>query len=419
MEQLDYIKDSLDIKDPNITFEKTFDKFFTHREYHAKLDYDPPQCSVCQGKMTKYDFQKPCKIPYLEMAGCKVLIRLKKRRFKCQACGKMAVAKTSLVRENHQIPNIINHKITDKLMSREAMTKISEDLSVSVSTVYRQLNRFECKTDLTWLPENMSWDEYAFKKGKMSFIAQDFDANKIIAILDGRTQAVIRNHFLRYSHKVRSRVKVITMDMFSPYYDIAKTLFPKAKIVLDRFHIIQHLSRAMNRLRIQIMNQFERQSHEYKALKRYWKLIQQDSRNLNDKRFYRPTFRMHLTNQEIVQRLLSYSDELRHHYELFQCLLFHFQEKQEKHFFELISDTIKQVHPIFKTVLSTFLKDKEKIINALKLPYSNAKLEATNNLIKVIKRNAFGFRNFENFKKRIYLALNTTKEKTKLVLSRC
>ncbi|EWM59202.1 transposase IS1167, partial [Streptococcus thermophilus TH982] len=26
-----------------------------------------------------------------------------------------------------------------------------------------------------------------------------------------------------------------------------------------------------------------------------------------------------------------------------------------------------------------------------------AKLEATNNLIKVIKRNAFGFRNFENF----------------------
>ena len=34
----------------------------------------------------------------------------------------------------------------------------------------------------------------------------------------------------------------------------------------------------------------------------------------------------------------------------------------------------------------------------ISLPYSNAKLEATNNLIKVIKRNAFGFRNFENFK---------------------
>ncbi|MFC6995080.1 transposase, partial [Streptococcus loxodontisalivarius] len=46
------------------------------------------------------------------------------------------------------------------------------------------------------------------------------------------------------------------------------------------------------------------------------------------------------------------------------------------------------------------------------------KLEATNNLIKVIKRNAFGFRNFENFKKRILLALNATKERTNLILSR-
>ena len=58
----------------------------------------------------------------------------------------------------------------------------------------------------------------------MSFIAQDYDTRKILAILDGRTQATIRNHFLRYSRQVRSRVKVITMDMFSPYYDLAKQL---------------------------------------------------------------------------------------------------------------------------------------------------------------------------------------------------
>ena len=36
---------------------------------------------------------------------------------------------------------------------------------------------------------------------------------------------------------------------------------------------------------------------------------------------------------------------------------------------------------------------------------------------KAIKRNAFGFRNFENFKKRIFIALNIKKERTKFVLS--
>ncbi|VRG12017.1 IS1167, transposase [Streptococcus pneumoniae] len=118
---------------------------------------------------------------------------------------------------------------------------------------------------------------------------------------------------------------------------------------------------------------------------------------------------MHLTNKEILDKILSYSEDLKHHYQIYQLLLFHFQNKDE--------DNLKQVHPIFQTVFKTFLKNKEKIVNALQLPYSNAKLEATNNLIKLIKRNAFGFRNFENFKKRIFIALNIKKERTKFVLS--
>ncbi|VMB57238.1 degenerate transposase [Streptococcus pneumoniae] len=42
----------------------------------------------------------------------------------------------------------------------------------------------------------------------MSFIAQDFEKLNIITVLEG----------------VRCRVKIITMDMFSPYYDLAKQL---------------------------------------------------------------------------------------------------------------------------------------------------------------------------------------------------
>ena len=417
MEQLNFITNILGIKDKNIIILDYLDAG-THKEVIAKLDYPAPKCHNCQGQMAKYDFQKESKIPYLECAGYKTLIRLRKRRFCCKDCGKMAVSETSLVKKNHQIATVVKQKITQKLIEKLPMTAIAESLSVSTSTVIRQLHKFKFKTDLNYLPEHMSWDEYSFKKGKMSFIAQDYDTRKIVAILDGRTQATIRNHFLRYSRETRSRVKVITMDMFSPYYDIARKLFPNAKIVLDRFHIVQHLSRAMNRVRIQIMNQFDRKSHEYKALKRYWKLIQQDSYTLSRKRFYRPTFRAHLTNKEILEKLLSYSQDLRDHYELYQLLLFHFQEKHADYFFELITESISAVNPIFQTIFRSFLRDQDKIINALELPYSNAKLEATNNLIKVIKRNAFGFRNFENFKTRILIALNIKKKRTNLVLSR-
>ena len=373
MEQFNFIINLLGIKDPNITILDVLDAG-THKEIMAKLDYPAPKCPHCQGQMHKYDFQKES-TPLSRLCGIQILIRLKKRRFRCKVCRKVAVAETSLVKKNHQIATIVNQKIAQKLIDKVPMTAIAECLTVSTSTVIRKLKEFKFKTDLNYLPEHMSWDECSFKKGKMNFIAQDFDSRKIIPILDGRTQATIRNHFLRYSRQVRSRVKAITMDMFSPYYEIAKKLFPKAKIVLDRFHIVQHLSWAMSRVRVQIMNQWDRKSREYRAIKRYWKLIQQDSRKLSDKRFYRPTFRMHLTNKEILKRLLSYSQELREHYEIYQLFLFHFQEEQAEQFFGLIEDAISHVNPIFQTVFKPLLKDKDKIINALELPYSNAKLK--------------------------------------------
>ena len=341
MEQLHFITKLLDIKDPNIQIIDIISKD-THKEIIAKMYYDAPLCPDCGSQMKKYDFQKPSKIPYLETTGMPTRILLKKRRFKCYQCSKMMVSETPIVKKNHQIPRIINQKIAQKLIEKTSMTGIAHQLSISTSTVIRKLNDFRFKHDFSRLPEIMSWDEYTFTKGKMSFIAQDFEKLNIITVLEGRTQAI----------------------------------------------------------------------------KRYWKLIQQDSRKLSDKRFYRPTFRSHLTNKEVLEKLLSYSQELRQHYNLYQLLLFHFQEKQTEHFFSLIEETISSVNPIFQTVFKTFSKDKDKIMNALELPYSNAKLEATNNIIKVIKRNAFGFRNFDNFKTRILIALNIKKERTNLVLSR-
>ena len=109
-------------------------------------------------------------------------------------------------------------------------------------------------------------------------------------------------------------------------------------------------------------------------------------------------------NKEILDKLLSYSEDLKHHYNLYQLLLFHFQNKDPEKFFGLIEDNRKKIHPLFQTVFKTFLKDKEKIVNVLQLPYSNAKLEVTINLTELNIRKDIDFRNFENFKN-IFLTL--------------
>ena len=196
MEQLHFITKLLDIKDPNIQIIDIINRD-SHKEIIAKLDYEASSCPDCGSQMKKYDFQKPSKLPYLETTGMPTRILLKKRRFKFYQCSKMVVAETSLVKKNHQIPRIINQKIAQKLIEKTSMTDITHQLSISTSTVIRKLNDLRFKHDFSSLPEIMSWNEYTFTKGKMSFIAQDFEKLTIIAVLEGRTQTVIRNHFLR------------------------------------------------------------------------------------------------------------------------------------------------------------------------------------------------------------------------------
>ena len=402
------------IKDQNIIISLVFETD-THIEIQAKLDYPAPSCPHCQGKMIKYDFQRPSKIPLLEQAGTPTLLRLKKRRFQCKSCRRITVAKTSIVEKNCQISNLVRQKVSQLLTEKMSLTDIARRLRVSTSTVIRKLDQFTFKEHFDKLPRVMSWDEFGFKKSELAFVAQNYETNKLITILDNRRQTTIRNHFLKYPLKARQKVQFITMDMSGAYIPLARRLFPNAEIIIDRFHIIQHLGRAFLKTRIAIMNQFDKKSLPYRALKNHWRL----SRKLSCKSFHSKTFGQTLIPHEVVKKTLNFSEELANYYNLYQLLLFHFQEKRGDDFFELIEENISKANHYFKTVFRTFLKHKQYIKNALETDYSNSKLEATNKLIKDIKRLGFGFRNFINFKKRVFITLNIHKKRTYPVLSRC
>lgn len=44
------------------------------------------------------------------------------------------------------------------------------------------------------------------------------------------------------------------MDMYTPYMEVVRGVFPNAKIIIDRFHLVQALNRELNKLRIEVMN---------------------------------------------------------------------------------------------------------------------------------------------------------------------
>ena len=121
------------IKDPNIIISLVFEED-TYIEVQATLDYPAPPCPHCQGKLIKYDSQKPSKIPLLEQAGTPTLLRLKKRRFQCKSCRRVTVAKTSIVEKNCQISNLVRQKVAQLLTEKVSLTDIARRLRVSTST---------------------------------------------------------------------------------------------------------------------------------------------------------------------------------------------------------------------------------------------------------------------------------------------
>lgn len=127
----------------------------------------------------------------------------------------------------------------------QSIKDISVQTCVSSATAQRMMNeqakRYQ-STD-TWLPKHLSFEYIDAKEGK------------ILDILPSRDSRTIKNHFIScYSLKSRSIVETITVDMNAGYVNLIPTLFPNAKIIIDRFHIVQLINRSLNRTRITIMN---------------------------------------------------------------------------------------------------------------------------------------------------------------------
>ncbi|MEK6455906.1 transposase [Caldifermentibacillus hisashii] len=187
-------------------------------------------------------------------------------------------------------------------------------------------------------------------------------------------------------------------------------VFPKAEIVLDKFHILQLFSRALNKTRINVMN---RDKKNYNKLKTYWKLLLKDQTKLDYKNYtYHRCFKKHMCEVEILHYLIDLDSELKASYELYQYVRHCIKTKD----FELLKKTLankqNSVSSYMKTAIKTINKYINYMENTLKYDYSNGILEGINNKIKVMKRISFGYRSFYHFRNRIFITQNLAKIKT-------
>ena len=423
------IRIALDLKDKNILFDENFCeekriKGFRSKVYYATLTYQPSHCECCGMKNHSYSIVKngylTSRVKWVSSTHYPTYIQLKKHRFLCRECGVTFVAQSPEIEQGCFIAKRVKQSIAVELADTTSVKDLSKRHFVSPTTtdrVLKQLNQ-SVKNNFKSLPQHLSFDEFKSVKnveGKMSFIYSNADTHEPIDILPTRLLTALRKHFLRYPYKTRMTVKTIVVDMNAAYFTLVKDLFPNAKVIIDRFHIIQLLSRSLNQTRVQLMKRFNTSNSEdlknYRKFKRYWQLLLKDSDDLNFKDYrYQRLFKKPLPNTEIVDYLLTLDETLKATYDLYQNLLYYSKKNDYKGFKDLILKTSpKELSPFMQTALKTLRKHLPRIKHTFMYPYSNGALEGSINKIKVIKRVAYGYRNFQNFRCRILISFKAKK----------
>lgn len=323
------------------------------------------------------------------------------------------LAKVKDIKYRHHISQAIKQQVMIQLTTNESQIDIAKELGISDWTVRRvifNLDQF-FKPNYHWLPRHIAFDD--FKSGRfapsgMSMILMNIENHRTIDIILSRRNRYLRNYFPRYDRAARLAVRTVTVDLYTPYRHLIHELFPHAIIIADHFHVVAQAYRALNKIRVKAMNQAGNGSHQWRALKHFWKLILTPAGLLKyDNYWSRRNFGYtQLTDVEVIQRLLAFNDDLKQAYRYYQDLILAINHRSKDELNHLLAIKWTQLPQSLQKVQRTLRRHRKEIITSFKYgDYTNGPVEGTNNKIKVIKRTAYGFRNFFNFRARILLAL--------------
>ena len=381
------------------------------------------RCPNCE-KYTKsiHDKLKPIKIKYNKAFDKKCYLILIKRRFICHNCKKKIVEDLGINLNNRTLSKFLEIKIRKDLMKPNFnMKQIAEDNDVSQDKVRSILK--DAMSDypdyLRTLPQVISFDEFKADTsyGKYAFIINDPIKKKTLDILPNRRKNYLISYFTHVEN--RGNVKYVISDMYEPYLIVTKVMFKNAKYVVDRFHYVTYIMDALDDIRIRLQKTYGYNSKEYKLLKNK-KNVSLLRKYYNEIDWYVLTRRyekgryVYKLPIDILHQLLNIDDELDRGYQLKELFL------------DIVHHdySLKQVEIELKSWIDLCKESKiEEFIEASKtienwLPYiinsfidkrfTNGYTEGLNNKIKVIKRNAYGFRNFNFLRLRLLYILNGT-----------
>lgn len=347
-----------------------------------------PHCGHTTTYIKDYRLQT---VKDLTVAGKPLIVTVRKRRYICKECNSTFTENNPYIKRYCHFPQRFYFESIKETLTLQSFTSIARKVGVSVSSIIRWFDNINYPK--AELPSCIAIDEFKGNADGEKFQCNLSDPvkRKIIDILPNRDSEDLCKHFLEYTYDERAKVKKVVMDLSTLFRSVAKQLFPEAKIIADKFHVIRVVINSLENVRKRIQKEF----HE--AKRKWFKR----SRHL----LLKPEYKLTDEDKIELNRMLNSSPELEkawilkeRFYEIFRKVT-RTEAKKELRDWLLLANQLSI--PEFKHCITTFTNWRTEIANIIGENVSNGFIEGSNNKIKVLKRISFGVQSFKRFRNRI------------------
>jgi transposase len=235
-------------------------------------------------------------------------------------------------------------------------------------------------------------DEVSEKKGhRYLTLVTDINKRRVIWVGRGRDRAVLKRFFRWFGKKRTRKIKRVVIDMHDPYELEVRNWCPRAALIYDHFHVIKPLSLAIDNIRRRLQNELPPQGRQYLKNSRY--LLLRPRETLSGKQSVR------------LRELLAVNETLNMAYILKEDLRGVFRLSDPKKARAELKDWKRRVRESRIPELLDYVKllDRRRfgVMNFFRHRKTNGLSEGLNNVVKTLKKDAYGFHDWKYFRLKI------------------
>jgi transposase len=365
-------------------------------------------CGRCGSKSNKIHQNRRHIIKDLSWGEKAVFLEINRRQFKCDKCQKPFSEEMGFVKERRTYTKRLAKKTIEEVVADD-ISSVAKKGVVTTEEIERMLK--DASANLSKLKpvglKKLGIDEIALIKGQGKYCAVlvDLERSKLLMILESRTKEEIKKVLLEWGAEVLAGIEEVSIDLWKGYKSLVTEIMPKAQIVADRFHVMVQINKELDMQRKKEKRMIEKKIKQAKTEKEKLEnagilagitaskyALLKNEKDLNQEQ------KDKLAEVKVVSQSLKLMHQLKEEFrEIFE------KSQQWSEALLGLGEWLSTAQKYFVNSQSTIVRWFDEILAYFDNRTTSGVVEGINNKLKLIKRSAYGFTNFENFRNRCLL----------------